>query len=769
MKKILSYTILCTLLAASVFGCKKEAPASISVLQDKYEVGFGCDSTTIGVLCNRAWTATTEADWIKLSPAQGEAFEAKSYIKMVVAMNDNGDSRTATVNIITDDGQALKTVDVYQDGNSEIIMNAAAFIAYLEKVEKHEATDGYRLGADIDLKDLTLPEVTSMIYKFDGCQHKIKNWVTSAPMFKEIAASGAVANFDIDESCKLTVPEFTTGFGFITATNNGLISMVFNAADVTVPAIIKGNFGIICGVNNATVQKCVNGGDIIFSGAPCTTGSAYLAGICGQSTGASALVSECVNEGTVSLTFNDVLGQSIYAAGVVGTNNANAKILGCMNSAAITVKCPGCKTNGQACGIVCYSGGELANCTNRGNISFFSESAEGKADGQVKGTAVAGIAGYEGWANGTMTNCENYGDITLRAGYPIGYQTVGSATKFATNVAGVAAHAWNCGFDGCKNFGKVTSEIKAIDKAPADGYQTTARHAIAGIVASSCGNIANCVNEGAVTANWITTTHNAALAKNFVMMAGGITGGCYNGNKTTESLITNCENKGAVYITCDSSGSNNNAGGIVGWSSNEAANTAVIEGCKNSGAVTHDGYGKVRFGGIAGAGSTLKNCENSGKVYLKGSTNNSCVGGILGWFNFNGVTGCKNTGDVQSDVNITNALAASKANYSSQAGIGGIVGGHGNTDVVFTGNSVNCKVTAPSGCKFASMIIGMTDRDKTAAVGKKLAVGTAEGPVKVKGSFGSTTLTSSNYKDYIKYTGYLNLNPDVTYNTVFGE
>jgi hypothetical protein len=48
-------------------------------------------------------------------------------------------------------------------------------------------------------------------------------------------------------------------------------------------------------------------------------------------------------------------------------------------------------------------------------------------------------------------------------------------------------------------------------------------------------------------------------------------------------------------------------------------------------------------------------------------------------------------------------------------------------------------------------------------------VGTTVAPVKVKGSFGTTTLTSLNYTDFIKYSGYLNLNPAVLYNVLYGE
>lgn len=472
---------------------------------------------------------------------------------------------------------------------------------------------------------------------------------------------------------------------------------------------------------------------------------------------------ESVENGAfLTLQTTDAAG---FYAGVCAVNKGIVR--NCTNSGAITVKCTSVPDVCLVAGVVAYTETEISACSNSGAVALLCESAEGNADGAVRVAGAAGVVNYLGWSGGKLTNCSNMGDVTLRAGYSTGVGTVGDATKYASSTAGVAAFAYKCDLEFCENAGKVSSTFKNIDNA-GSVYQTTGRHNIGGVIASSWGTVNNCTNSGTVTAYWVTSTHDAALAKNFVCQAGGVSGGAYNGD-TSLGGMSGCTNSGTVSITCDSSGSNNAFGGVTGWASKEAAGAATIQNCNNTGAFTVDGFGKSRSGGVVGSCGMIVDCTNSGKVWLKNGHVNSCLGGVLGWLNFNGMTGCKNTGDVQSDVLVTNNLAASGANYSSQAGVGGLVGGHGNTDVAFENNSVNCNVTAPASCKFASMLIGMVDRDKSPAVGRILNVGTTVAPVKVKGSFGTTTLTSLNYTDFIKYSGYLNLNPAVLYNVLYGE
>ncbi len=757
MKKIV--TLIAILGAGLLLSCTKEnAPASILLDESEYEIDYAGGEFTIAVRSNRDWSATADVDWISMKHSSEAALDARSYILVTVDPN-NDQGRSGTITIAAESGEASAVYTVRQLENTCIIRTPEKFIEFLQAAAKSEASNDFKLGADLDLAGVSLPEVANMIYAFDGQGFSIKNWTSSASLFGTIAASGAVRNLNIDASCKLTIPAGVENFGFVAGENYGTIENVNNAAPVAVAAAGKGYKGVICGNCPGIISNCSNKGSLSYSGAAHTDGSCYVGGITGRVTGADAVIQGCTNEGAISLTFTDKLEQSIYVAGINGAASSNAKTLNCSNSGSVTVRCPGITTNGQASGIVCYSGGELASCTNSGAVSFYSESSEGKADGPVKGCAVAGIACYSGWSGNQTVGCTNSGDITLRAGYSVGFQTVGSATKFGTNVAGVIGHAFSCAIKDCNNSGKVTSILRNIDNAEAN-YNTTIRQSAGGIVSSSWGNITNCTNTGEVNVEWITSTHSANLAKNLVGQVGGISGGDYHSEQIV-SNIDGCTNEGDINITCDSSGSNNAFGGIVGWPGKEsAAGLNEILNCVNKGNITLDGYSKSRLGGIQGGASKCTGSKNYGKVYLKGGLTNCSVGGVIGFQNFFNVSGCENYGDVTSDIN----LAGKES--SAAGGVGGLVGALGNTAQTYSGCKVNCAVNVPDGSA-ASMLIGVIGQNKS--VTTKLEVGTAADPIKVKGSYNGTPLTSSNYETYIRRSDFSLVNQNITFNVQYGE
>lgn len=757
MKKILIITTI--LFAGLLCSCNKALePASIKLDVTEHDAAFAGEEFTISVLSNRDWEAKCDADWITLKHTSEAALEARTYILVTVEPNPDA-GRNATITINSVGGDASASYLVRQGENTHVIRTPDRFIEFLQACAKSEGANDFRLGGDIDLSGKTLPEVESMIYTFDGQGHSIKNWTSSAPLFKTIAASGEVKNLIIDSSCKLSIPGEVEKFGFVACENAGTIENVENKANITVAGMSKGWKGSICGENTGTISNSINSGSITYKGPAATDGTVYLAGVIGRSTSKAAVASQCTNTGAISITYTDAAAQSIYAAGVTGAANANAKTLKCINNGAVTVRVPSITTNGQVAGIVSYSGGEITDCTNTGAISFFSESAEGKADGSVKGVGVAGIACYSGWSGGKTSGCTNSGAITLRAGYTLAQQTVGSATKFSSNVAGVVGHAYQCIIEDCHNTGKVHSEFRNIDNAESV-YNTTARQSCGGIISSSWGNIVNCTNKGDVEVIWVTAAHNATLAKNFVGQIGGISGGDYHSDQQS-SNIDGCTNEGAVTITCDSSQSNNAFGGIVGWPGKEnAAGLNEIINCTNRGALTLDGYSKSRIGGISGGATKCTGSKNYGKIHLKGGLTNCSVGGIIGFQNFFNVTECENYGEVASNIK----LAGTES--SAAGGVGALVGALGNTAQTYSGCKVNCAVNAPEGSA-ASMILGVIGQNK--AVTTKLEVGTAAAPIKVKGTFNGTALSASNFETYIRRPDFSLVNSNITFNVQYGE
>ena len=747
MKKILSYLSIAVLTVAGVSCNKNLEPASIVLNHEVLEVQAGGEITTVGVKSNRDWEATVDQDWLTLTPASAEAFEASSY--MILEVEPNNDFvREATITVKAKSGEFTATMKVLQGEDGLVIKSADQLVAFMELAASGNITDNYRISRDIDLAGVTLPVVPELTVSLDGQGSTISNWAPTAPMFEKIAATGAVSNLVLDSSCTLALPAEHGHFGFITASNAGTISGIENYADVTIPALatlVSGAFvGVICGDCTGYIADCSNYGNITYSG-PIGTKNAYYAGVVGRVTGANAVADNLYNLGNVNVTIDGVTSTSLYFNGVVGTLNSNAKLLNSTNDGNVTVKAKGNNQMMTACGIVAYAGGEVSNCTNKGNITYIAETAEGLADGPVQRTGVCGIAAYMGWAGKTVTNNHNEGEIYFRAGYTLKYAQCGSATKYSTNVAGVFGHMYNCGAEGCTNSGKVTSIIADIDNA-SSYFGTDIRQSCGGIIASTWGTITNCENSGEINVKWVTSLDEAArvaLGSQFLAQVGGIAGGDYHSDNKQRTDIIGCLNTGNINYDCDANASNNTLGGIVGYPVNENSAGKSISDSENSGNITMTGKSKTRIGGICGGAGTVKNSINSGKLYLKSGQTSSTFGGISGIATGNQpITGCECYGELISDVKLAGAQGG------AASGIGGIVGASNNQETVtVTGCTVGCHITAPEGST-AFMIVGVCGSNKNAKT--KNVFGTEESPNAVSGgsiTLGSakTEMTSENY------------------------
>ena len=766
MKKILSYLSIAVLTVAGVSCNKNLEPASIVLNHEVLEVQAGGEITTVGVKSNRDWEATVDQDWLTLTPASAEAFEASSY--MILEVEPNNDFvREATITVRAKSGEFTATMKVLQGEDGLVIKSADQLVAFMELAASGEITDNYRISRDIDLAGVTLPVVPELTVSLDGQGSTILNWAPTAPMFEKITATGAVSNLVLDSSCTLALPAEHGHFGFITASNAGTISGIENYADVTIPALatlVSGAFvGVICGDCTGYIADCSNYGNITYSG-PIGTKNAYYAGVVGRVTGANAVADNLYNLGNVNVTIDGVTSTSLYFNGVVGTLNSNAKLLNSTNDGNVTVKTKGNTQMMTACGIVAYAGGEVANCKNKGNITYIAETAEGLADGPVQRTGVCGIAAYMGWAGKTVTDNHNEGEIYFRAGYNLKYAQCGSALKYSTNVAGVFGHIFNCKTDNCSNSGNVTSILGNIENA-STYYGTDVRQSCAGVVASTWGEVSNCTNSGTILAQWITKDRTV-LAKNLIAQVGGIVGGDYNATGMNVTDIKNCVNSGDVTLDCDSKQSNNCVGGIAGYPTKENTATRVISDCENTGTITADGQSLTRIGGISGGGATVKNSLNSGKVYVKSGQATCTVGGIVAVATgTQPITNCESFGDVVSDIKLAGAQGGSSAS------LGGIVGASFNqATVTVTGCRVACNIIAPAGST-AFALVGVVGSNKSATTNN--VFGTAEAPNVVKcGSIqlgdNKVDITSENYLTYALPWGTgAPVNANIAYNTVW--
>lgn len=745
--------------AALLSSCKESVDTTVYLNTEALSFGYGGGQQMLSVRSGLDWT-TLHDDWITLSPDHGYGSESAQYMIVTVAAND-GDPRTGHITIVTN-GRDNQTVTVKQGEDPLVITGTDSFMKFLAEVQNYGENDKISVKGDIDLAGKTLPHIGKMKCSLDGKGCTIKNWNASESLVDTLGAGAIIKGFVIDASCSIPFRADKGNFGLLVSNNYGTVSGITLNAGGTVPALIEGAVGGIVGYTYAggMVSDCINNGDFTYSGPGNTAGSMYFGGVSGRVYGSditTTSIANCENHGKISFTVNDnTTNKSIYIAGVTGSANSYAKALQCRNSGDLTLSTKGFDAVHFVCGIVCYSAGEVTGCENSGKITLLSESASGKADGAFRAAAAAGISGYQGSGNGHFSACKNSGEITLRAGYSVGKTTVGSITNYSGVAAGLIGCTFKCNVVGSDNSGKVNFKLGAIDNCTADGYNTATRQSCGGIVGSAQGNVETCVNEGPIEIEWITSTHDATLAKNIVFQAGGITGGAYNGTDKNNSGITSCENKAPIHIICDSGQSNNAFGGISGWPGNEsAAQVAVSKDCINRGDITVEGYGKHRIGGIHGGAGIMEGCTNYGKIWFKSGNSNSGIGGLAGYRNFLNTTSCANYGDVVSEV----ALAW---------GVGGLVGGAGNTEMTLAGCKVDCKVSAPDGAQYASMLIGRMDHNKAGA--KDINIGTAEAPTKVKGTFGTTVLNADNYQSFIKYPAFNNdYTSNIHFKVAFGD
>ncbi|MBQ6262079.1 MAG: InlB B-repeat-containing protein [Clostridia bacterium] len=456
--------------------------------------------------------------------------------------------------------------------------------------------------------------------------------------------------------------------------NSGAVNGVFSVGGAA--GIVHGtvrdceNSGTITGKNNGVggvVGYCMAGGSV--SGCKnliaFTAGSNISGGVVGANCGT---VSGCVNNGEVKGGEFDPIG------GIVGSNESNAEITGCTNTATVSGssthvggiaganhgKITGCANGGQISttagligGIVGESSGDVADCTNTGNVNARTGSTAyaGGIVGRANGGDITGCSNtaqiYAGEGTGgivgiisgskSVTNCTNTGYINAPAGYAGGI--VGSLQD-------------NCNVSNCTNGNSVNG----------NGKQD-----VGGIVgqAGSGNTISDCVNNGTVSGgkstggilgvngssgNYTKLTNNGNVTG--TLQVGGIVGDC-------SASVSDCLNTGSITGTGDASG--DGVGGIIGRTSISGTTSQ----CENKGSVV----GTYMTGGIVGvAGCNVEKCYNHGNVTCNvGGESNSGVGGIVGYSSGMTISKCVNYAAISGG--------------SNGKRIGGIVGWTSHTNV----------------------------------------------------------------------------------------
>lgn len=589
-------------------------------------------------------------------------------------------------------------------------------------------------GSDITVylkNDIDMTEVSStwsnpkpFYCKFDGKNFAIKNFnITGSGDFGILGdAHGDVKDVtfgvkDGSESITVTgddgtvqanVAPITAALGTASITNVKNYASVLVAADAPNATNIAGivgnmassgnlencyNYGAVDAKNNVAEWLDLGGitgsmsgtGKITTSynyGALSYTGSsiAKTINIGGIAAGSSrGTVENCENYGTITVSNTVSTSADINLGGVIGFNNgAMTAINKCFNKAegdiTIDSKSTAGVTNvGGIVGKVTVNT-TITECENYGDIT------RGTSATSAGNVNLGGLAGMANTASPKFVTCTNNGDV-----YNGG--TTGTMGDFGGLVGDMASGSPE--LSGCVNNGDVTNTASVSGKY----FQISG---IAAVVKSAC-KITDCTNNGAIS--------NSGNLTNLCI--GGIVG--ENGGTAYKTFSGNT-NTGAVSNT-GTIATRYCMGGITG----RAAVAATYTSCTNSGAVSATGpssSGDVKAGGIVGENTvkcTYDKCKNNAPVSAANVAKNVVLGGIVADITANGAIfkDCKNLENGAISVNATSAIG--------QAFVGGILGRTKGTSVpvelTTCSNSGDVTLEAPgaSSYRYVGGIVGDLD------------------------------------------------------------
>lgn len=209
---------------------------------------------------------------------------------------------------------------------------------------------------------------------FDGKGHVIKNWKISSIVtdgdgkldnkasrqsvgfFGIIGENGVLKNLVMDSSCELKAGNGVAAFSAIC---KGRLENLRNHAAITA----AGNYaaGIVCRMAAGSVTDCYNDGSV-------TAGNRYAAGIVGQQM-ENVTVERCQNAGDISMagiTLTTPAADTQTAAGIVANNNGTGCVIrDCVNSGRIYAP-------EESAGIIALiaAGTKVERCVNTGALEI---------------------------------------------------------------------------------------------------------------------------------------------------------------------------------------------------------------------------------------------------------------------------------------------------------------------------------------------------------------------------------------------------------------
>lgn len=465
------------------------------------------------------------------------------------------------------------------------------------------------LTADIDMKKgKKFPSVEVFRGVFDGCGHKLYNWDSRTPLFKELDATAVVKNLVIDASCKIDA------------------KVGLNTEDI--------KLAFVALVNKGMVLNCQNYAPIECSGIE-TNKNIFVGAIVAHN---ANIVHNCKNAGNVTVRVDQTVqkkGMYIRIGGVVGANAPkvapSAVISKCENSGSIAYM--GDYPVAHAAGVIGESGMvPVKYCVNRGGVAAIGMPISVK---DIKG--FVRVAGISVWANKDIICCDNYGVAAVSGAHEsfaagictrpngafnlmncINYGKISTNTSMPSFAGGIAAQTiMNVHIADCYNFGEIVGEspTRATHLGGIVGYLMCRKELKQGAV------VRNCINYANVT----------SLSKSKFCSVAGIVGGATGLEKKDAApvkiTIAGCENFGKIAAV-----STDRAGGIVGYQKqvvdkkgfyNDLARAAkpLSNGANLFGRVT-DTDGMPVVGAVISDGAQSVKTNSNGEYFMKSNIAN---------------------------------------------------------------------------------------------------------------------------------------------------
>ena len=470
---------------------------------------------------------------------------------------------------------------------------------------------------------------------------------------------------------------------------------------------IGGNIGRISNAEGSINNSRFEGTISFAGGSSATSKKAYIGGIVGLASGDVIGCSTTTGDRiTAEHATNNV--HTFYLGGIIGYADDGISVLECENNRGLYIKY---QRNSDKTRYI-YVGGVAGYIAANALVKDCNNVANAQVRSCPKSISIGGIAGHIA-ADATLENCENSGEITART------SSAGSYGGRYLSIGGVIGACATSNVSNIVNSGTVESsrsESNATVRVciggcigelltPLDGQNTISNSGtisntdaatnhsflglggVVGVINKAGANLSNVSNSGAVTDGG-AEIHNRSFT-------GGVVGLI-----NQPATVSNVSNTGKISFSNKSAMIHVNTamGGIVGAVANylydttaavvvETPITATIQNATNSGGVIRSSMAKQNgshfyAGGIVGilrgAGSTVTNCTNSGRIEVAGTNNNCydanllptnatgsfCAGGIVGF-------GC---GEADNAVVISNCTNTSEYIRTGRGYGGGIAG-----------------------------------------------------------------------------------------------